>query len=307
MSPLKFIVYSPPYDENVGGAIVLHKLCDMLNELGYHASLWPFGKRPFTWRGALYYLAQAAIRLAKTHTSGASLGWKKSRLPFANTSKIQDAIVIYPETVLGNPLSAPHYVRWFLHNPTFHTGIERDFDGELYFYFIQAFQQHLPKAVCGGRLTLLEYFRSTYRFENAGARHKVCYLLRKGKSRDDLPSSESLWVVDGLAHKEMARAFNECAICFIYDPYTLYATYAALCGCIPVIVPLAGVTKEQWLPEERLRYGLAYGEDDIPYAVATRGQLINRLEADEEENREMVKRFVKIVTEYFFCTVGKNA
>lgn len=299
MSQLSFIVYSPPYDENVGGAIVLHKLCDMLNELGYPAFLWPFGKRRFTWRGALFYWAQAVIRFARMLYCGASFRGSRSRSPFAKTSQIDDAVVVYPETVLGNPLAAPRFVRWFLHNPTFHTGVERDFEGELYFYFIEAFREHLPKAVCGGRLTLLEYFRDIYRVENTQARHKECYLLRKGKNRDDLPSLDGRWVVDGLEHREMARAFNECTVCYIYDPYTLYATYAALCGCIPIIVPQAGVTKGQWLPEEQLRFGLAYGEDDIPYALATRGLLIARLEMDDEANLRTVKMFVERVREFF--------
>lgn len=304
MSPLNFIVYSPPYDENVGGAIVLHKLCNTLNELGHSAFLWPFGKRPFTWGGALFFWAQAAVRFARMRHGGASPGGLTSRLSFAKTSQIHDAVVVYPETVVGNPLAAPRYVRWFLHNPTFHTGGGRDFDGELYFYFIEAFQEDLPKAVCGGRLTLLEYFRDTYKVENSGARHKVCYLVRKGRCRDDLPPLDDRWVVDGLEHEEMARAFNECAICYIYDPYTLYATYAALCGCIPVIVPLAGVTKEQWLPEEYLRYGLAYGEDDIPDALATRNLLIARLDRDDEANLETVKMFVERVRQFFFYTVA---
>lgn len=304
MSPLKFIVYSPSYDENVGGAIVLHKLCDTLNELGYSAFLWPFGKRRFTWRGVLKYGAQGAIRFARMLHGGTSFIGPRSRSRFAKTSQIDDAVVVYPETVVGNPLDAPRYVRWFLHRPNFHTGIERNFEGELYFYFIEAFQEHFPKAVCGGRLTLLEYFRDTYRVENTGERHKVCYLIRKGRCRDDLPSLDDRWVVDGLSHKEMARAFNECAICYIYDPYTLYGTYAALCGCIPVIVPLAGVTKEQWLPEEYLRYGLAYGEDDIPYALATRGLLIARLDRDDEANLETAKMFVEKVREFFSRTAA---
>ena len=261
-------------------------------------------------RKAPLYVARGAILLGTSRGSFCQNAlWRgqfwvsRSRFPFAKTSQIHEAVVVYPETVVGNPLAAPRYVRWFLHEPTFHTGVERDFEGELYFYFIEAFQEHLPKAVCGGRLTLIEYFRDIYKLENTEARHKVCYLLRKGReSQRSSLSRRLLGWFNGYEHKDMAKAFNECAICFIYDPYTLYATYAALCGCVPVIVPLAGVTKEQWLPEEHLRYGLAYGEDDIPYALATRGLLIARLDRDDEANFETVKMFVERIQEFFFHT-----
>lgn len=299
MSVLKFIVYAPYYDENVGGSIVLYKLCNTLNDLGYPAFIWPFGKRRFTWKGACCFWAQALVRFARTRGKIANLHNSTSPVSIASTADIEDAVVVYPETVEGNPLSARRYVRWFLHNPKFHTGIDRDFDGELYFYFIEAFNEHLPKAVCGGRLALLEYFTDIYRVENHGSRSKVCHLIRKGRFRDDLPSFSDVWVLDGLDHKEMAKAFNECAICFIYDPYTLYATYAAMCGCIPVIVPQEGVTKEQWLPEEHLRFGLAYGEEDIPYALSTREQMIARLRKDEESSREVVRQFAEQVRKFF--------
>jgi hypothetical protein len=296
---LNFIIYSPRYDENVGGTIVLHKLCETLNRLGYTALLCPFGQRRFTWRGALLFWGRAANNFARTYHGRAGSGLFASRLLFPKASEIDDAVVVYPEIVVGNPLGAPRYVRWFLHKPGFHTGISRNFEGELCFYFLEAFQGHLPKAVCGGKLTLIEYFRNIYRLQNTGARHKVCYMVRKGKSRDDLPFLGNAWVVDGLSHKDMAKAFNECEKCFFYDPYTLYATYATLCGCIPIIVPLPGVTKEQWLPEEHLRFGLAYGEEDIPYSLATREQMIARLDLDEKVNLESVHNFLEKVREYF--------
>ena len=42
---LKFLIVAPPYDARVGGAIVLHKLCDILGSLGYESYLHPHHKR----------------------------------------------------------------------------------------------------------------------------------------------------------------------------------------------------------------------------------------------------------------------
>jgi hypothetical protein len=123
-------------------------------------------------------------------------------------------------------------------------------------------------------------------------------MIRKGKGRRDIPSMVGRWVVDDLGHHELADVFNECTHCYFYDAHTMYATYAALCGCIPIIVPLPGVSKEQWIPEEELRFGLAYGEDDIPHALDTRDLLIARMDHDEELNNESVRHFVTVVRDF---------
>lgn len=149
------------------------------------------------------------------------------------------------------------------------------------------------------KLTVLDRFRDLYKIENAGIRSKVCYLIRKGRDRADLPNLKDLWVLDGLDHVEMAKAFNECSRCYFYDQYTFYSTYAALCGCVPIIVPISGMTKEQWHPQEFLRYGHAYGEEGIPYAVATRQLLIDRLDRDEELNEMSVHKFVERALIFF--------
>lgn len=40
---LKFIIYAPSFDENSGGNVVLHRLCDLLNKQGEHAYIWLWG------------------------------------------------------------------------------------------------------------------------------------------------------------------------------------------------------------------------------------------------------------------------
>ncbi len=38
----KFIIFAPTYDENIGGVILLHKLCHLLNANGIKSFLFPF-------------------------------------------------------------------------------------------------------------------------------------------------------------------------------------------------------------------------------------------------------------------------
>ena len=36
----KYILYEYNYDDTIGGTIVMHKLCDLLNHYGYEAYMW---------------------------------------------------------------------------------------------------------------------------------------------------------------------------------------------------------------------------------------------------------------------------
>lgn len=296
---LKFVICAPPYDERSGGSIVLHKLCDLLNKHGHMALLWPINKPSFTWNTSLRYFLQAtAYYSSRLYRKRYSIR-KDYDTPIAVASDIANSIVIYPEIVYDNPLGATHYVRWFLHKPGFHTGKYKFNKGELYFCYQEAFNLPELDMIYGGWLNVTESFRDIYKITNTSPRTKVCYIIRKGKERTDIPSMDNCWVVDDLGHYELAGAFNECTHCYFYDLHTMYSTYAALCGCIPVIVPLPGVSKEQWIPEEALRFGLAYGENDIPHALATRDLLIDHMDRDEESNSKSIRCFVDVVRNFF--------
>ena len=102
------------------------------------------------------------------------------------------------------------------------------------------------------------------------------------------------WVlIDGLSHQEIAKIFNECKYFVSYDLYTMYSVYAAMCGCISIVVPMDGLSKEAWRPEPERRYGIAYGEDDIEFAISTRNLLLEELDRQEAENLETVKLFIE--------------
>ena len=38
----RYIIFTPSYDENIGGIVVLNKLCSLLNDLGEDAYLYPY-------------------------------------------------------------------------------------------------------------------------------------------------------------------------------------------------------------------------------------------------------------------------
>lgn len=295
----KFIIYAPRYREESGGAIVLHKLCDTLNRLGYSAKLWPLWKPRLSAHTPLSAIPSSLAYLGSRIYRGQYVVNEHYDTPIAKASDIDDGIVVYPEIVSGNPLGAKHYVRWLLHKPGFHEGKFKYKHGDLCFSYQDAFNSLGGGIKYGGTLTVSEAFLEIYKLRNTKERLKICHMVRKGKSRPDLPNLSKQWVVDGHTHQELADIFNECKICYFYDLYTTYAIYAAVCGCIPVIVPLANVTKDQWIPEENNRLGMAYGDDDIPHAIATRELMLNSLRAIDNKNKDSVKHFTAIVREHF--------
>lgn len=296
---MNFIVYSPRYDENSGGAIVLHKLCHLLNCIGHNAMLWPIGipikvngkETDFLRQAILYYGTLFCRKPFFMHSGYIT--------PLASKQDINDSIVIYPEVIDDNPLGARRYVRWFLHRPGFHKKKYHYNSGDLYFFYQKAFDHCINNMVCGGQLFVIEYFSDVYVNRNSAKREKVCYMIRKGTNRKDLPNLKNLWVVDNLTHTEMAMAFNNCSYCYFYDTHTLYSTYSAMCGCIPIIVPEKGVSKTEWVSEKKYHYGIAYGEEDINNARNTYPLLIDRIKSDEKNSLDSVKYFADFVSRYF--------
>ena len=294
-----FIIYAPRYDDTSGGSIVLHKLCHLINLLGEKAYLWPMGKPLYPQSPLLPWFAKAiAYYLSRIYRKNYSFR-QDFLTPLWYRKDISKAVIIYPEIIDGNPLGANFVVRWLLNKPGFFSDSFHYSKTDMFFYYQDAFLEPNLQMINGGQLFVIEFFRDIYWKWNHAQREDSCYIIRKGKSRSDLPKLKNLVVVDGLSHKQTANVFNRCKYCFSYDLHTMYMTYSALCGCIPVVVPLNGISKEEWQPVEKYRYGIAYGLDNVDYALSTRDLLLSRIHDDEKENLEMVSRFISVVNSNF--------
>jgi hypothetical protein len=291
----KFIIWAPSFDEQAGGAIVLHLLCHRLNELGQTALLWPAQRPRLRWPPRLRPIL-SWLRYRLTFR-----GLRYATGPFPNKlatgRDIAGSIVVYPEIVNGNPLGATHVVRWFLHKPGYHTGVVDYGPGELYFFIVDAFDDPALNPSRDNRLTL-QWTNEVYS-DRGGQRSGSCYLMRHGEERSISHDARGSVPIDALSHTEKADAFNRYARFYSYDPYTFYLWYAAICGCIPIVVPEPGLSKEAWKADEEDRYGIAYGEEDIGWAVATREKLLDKLRRRRVDEDRMVRAFVAKCTDWF--------
>ena len=269
---VKFIIYAPNFDENSGGIMVLHRLCDLLNKQGEQAYIW---------------LWPQSFRLGNKGI------YKKFNTPLAKIYDLDDnAIVVYPEVVSGNPLKAKNVVRWLLYKPGFFTGEVNYGKDELFFYFQK---EHIPPEFNipdENRLFIGLSFLDVYKQTNFGARKGTCYILRKGKNRKIAHNIKNSILIDGKSHKEIVEIFNNVKCCISYDLYTAYSNYAAICGCKSIVIPEEGLTRDKWVTNEEYGYGIAYGFNDLNYAEKTKDKLFSQVQKQEKENEELVRKFI---------------
>ncbi len=295
-----FVVYAPGFKETSGGRIALHRLVDVLNRTGHRALLWP-ARRPL-WNDARPVASLAAAgrwqwrqwhRPFRTHPSFAA--------PLATAADLADAVVVYPETVRGNPLRSTRVVRWLLHRPGFHRGHVEYGAHDRYFFFGKAFDDPQLNPHGGDNLLRVVWVRDDLYHppEVETPRQGTAVLWRKGRGRTPVHEARDAVVVDGLSHAEMATVFRRVQTCVSYDPYTMYSLYAALCGCDSVVVPEPGLEKTDWRPAEAERYGIAYGFDDLAWARATRPLVLQHLKALESASNATARQFVDRCRVYF--------
>lgn len=301
----KFLVFSPSYDETNGGAIVLHKLCSILNELGCDAYLYPYyetyelnkencvkslnrslKKFFFPWR-----------KRYKTNPDFNTPVYKK-----VNKNSWQEWVVIYPEIVFGNPLGAKNVVRWFLHQPGFHSGKIYFGKNELYFKFNTAIDDFsFPGSVTSDKnLKVIHYPLNHYNTENLPKLRKgTAYSLRKRKNKPLQHDTENSILIDGRPHEEVAEIFKSVKTFISYDTYTAYSIFAVLCGCDSVVIPDEGIEEKQWYPEQSDRNGLSYGFSKLEESRKTAYLVKQHVIEEERRSVENVKSFVEEVTIFF--------
>lgn len=285
MTRPKYIIHAPTFNDGSGGSISLHLLCSRLRARGEDAYIWP--ARPSIRYGwpSIRHMVREARALLKPYSTGPFGN------PIAHHRDLADAIVLYPERIVGNPLQVRNVVRWLLNRPGLLNGGRTNYGpDDLYFFFQSAFDDPALNRDPDNHLLLL-WLNPIYRDRGLPGRQGTCHLMRKGAGRAIVHGPDSI-PLDGLSHEEKADVFNRTERFYCYDLYTFYANYAALCGCIPIIVPDPAISKEQWIVLPKDRYGVAYGEDDVDWAIATRPDMHRQLEAQHAREEDMLAEFV---------------
>lgn len=316
----KVIFYGFPY--YLGGNLVLAEACRTFRLLGYDAELFvsvtkstrkfSLNKFPivyfYDWlkfllriyiRVFFAYFCPFDKRLEKyKHITFATniRGIKTNHIPCINK---ESTIVIYPECQYGNPLKAKYVVRWLLYNYKYkEDAYSKD---DIFVAYRNVFNSSVLNP--NGYKYLINCFDNTlYHQYNYEVRHGRCYVLRKGKIRNDLPLKFDGPVFDDdMDLYSLVKMFNTYKYCYFYDTQTFYTSIAAVCGCIPIVVLESGKTEKDYLDENELEhYGIAFGDslEQIKYAQETRHKLIEKLNFTQR-NIEQTKMFITLLENKF--------
>jgi hypothetical protein len=279
---LSFIICTLKYKENGGGVLWLNRLAVRLRDLGHRVRLGAIDQR-------LWFKSQFKPQV---------LSGPATRFPVLRFNAcVGDSIVVYPEIFPGNPLGAKNVVRWLLNKP----GLNSPYipvPGEMYF---KAGDFSDDPDLTGGA-PLLSAWQVNPIYANRGYRERsgTCYLMRKGKGRQIVHDLDESICVDGKSHAEMAEVFNRTHTFYCYDEMSLYASYAAICGCLSIVIPGYFQSHEQYVATRRIaRYGISYGFDNIQHARSTSHLVAGLLAEMERESEETIFRFIDLTRERF--------
>jgi hypothetical protein len=124
-------------------------------------------------------------------------------------------------------------------------------------------------------------------------------MVRKGRDKSFVHPPDAI-PLDGLSHDEIAAAFNSTEIFYCYDEATLYSQYAALCGCLSIVIPGLYPDRAAWARARPIaRYGVAYGLDDVGHAINTQHLVFHDLQRHADMGRASVARFVGLTRAHF--------
>lgn len=300
----KYLIYSPPYSEKVGGIIFLHHLCHLINLNGGEAYLYPaFVNHEISQLNLIKPIFKTIHRAVLNYIRPYKTNNNFLSPVITERLDVDDNwIVVYPEIVFGNPLQARNVVRWFLHKPGFHTGKIYYSPGELYFNVHSGFGDfQFPGSVTSKHLLSLRYFPlEIYNETGSSASRAGCaYLIKKGRNRPDLPKAFDGDLIDGLSHAEIASIFKRVRTFVSYDLYSAYSKLAVLCGCDSVVMPQPEISEDMWFQNPKDRNGIAYGFKDIERARKTKIHLIDDIHAQNKKNNESVLKFIDECENFF--------
>ena len=301
----KILIFAPYYDDRGGGVVVLHKLCSILNQIGYKSFLHPYFESYILNKGnyvnsVLSFMGDSIKSIIK--------GYKTN--PIFETPvmySIKDInwdewVVIYPEVTLGNPLGAKNVVRWFLHHPGYHTSNTYYGEGELYFKFNSAISDFSfsGSSTSNLHLKVIHYPLEFYNTQGASPdRSGTAYCIRKGKGKPMQHDVEDSILIDGKSHKEVSEIFKKVKRFISYDTMTAYSIFAVLCGCESVVIPDKDVSIDQWYPDYRDRYGISYGFSNIEEAAMTKHLVKSRIMEEHERSIENVQSAFNEIDSHF--------
>jgi hypothetical protein len=247
------------YNNNDGGTTVHYYLADILDSFGRN------------------------VKICNVHDNN-TINNIFNKFININEIDVNNDIIIYCEGINGNPLNARYVVRWMLSK--LGTNVPSHYyntwnKNELV-YFFNSENELIDKNVPFKQLTL--FFINPAIKNLNGKRSGTCFTKRKSHIHPNatkLHSDNSFEITRGHTQDDYINIFNKYESFVSYDPLTFLNIIATLCGCVSIIAPIKGVTKQEYFKMTALYnymiekktdiYGLAYGssQEEIQFSKNT--------------------------------------
>lgn len=305
-----FIIYSPAYRPDSGGIRTLHNLVHFMNSFSSN----PIAYISFINKKIPSLNDEDLLRIYHTKFINPKLN-----TPVATSNMLSDCIVIYPEIVSGNPLKATNVIKWILYFPGLNGGDSADEYSKD--WLIACYSNGICNEFNRNVFTIVPLKLIDYDLKAAntsclspGSSLRNGTTVFNGKKLwghlkwQDISLPSMFSNVTYLSRKYPSKEvrddlFCKSRYCVSYDMATWVSVEAALAGCISIVLPQPNVTKKEWLDTaygfDELKYGIAFGVDDIPHAVKTLQLVRNNLIEQERLQSERVKKFLKDSIEFF--------
>ena len=203
-------------------------------------------------------------------------------------SDVDNTIVIYGETIKGNPLNAKYIIRWILAPIGICSLIDnyKTWNPNDLVYYFNSEDKFIKEPEKVGKeyklLNILFINPNAINF-NLQSRSGTCHTFRKSHYHKNLlliHPKGSFEITRSHTQKECIKIFNKYRYFISYDPLTFLSVIAALCGCVSIVKKVDGLSKDGWLnmlaiaeylkeSGENTLYGIAYGADDLENATNT--------------------------------------
>jgi len=225
MNMNKFLIVTPPYNQQSNGVVILHELCESLKKLGFQCDKVLYG-----------FNDQRDLVINRT---------------LAEIQEyVNDGYVIYPEVIAGNPLGAKRVVRYLLN-------FEGAVNGNALLAgpndFILAFSKRFHPAPHGVLFRVLP--KPGFDTINCSLpRHRpldVTY-IGKGAQYDQcsiVPGTLEITRQFPTAKQQLSLILKKTRFFFSWDIVSDTSIDALLCGAIPVFLtdrPIAASDLDQW-------------------------------------------------------------
>ncbi|WP_231502182.1 glycosyltransferase [Herbaspirillum sp. RV1423] len=212
-----YYIYSPPFPATSGGGKALHYLCHALNLAGEEA-----------------YVTDASIDTLRAPRL-------TQEIINAHIQIGRQPIVIYPEVISGNPMSAPHVVRYLLNLPGALNQEPLDWgkDDLIYAHREELIPPGMTAPLLATPLVNDQIFHPGA--QNQPRRGTLVWInryLNKGGTLDPLTrdATEISLRVPQRSAEELAALFRQSELLYTYEPSTT-CYEALLCGCPVVYLP----------------------------------------------------------------------